>query len=132
MTPCTVPGRLTPARRDSGFAEIGLVPHYRAHLDVQAWIAYDVGMADLHHAKIAQLTVRGVPLHVKSALCKRARSEGKSLNTVLVETLSAAAGAATPTGRFTDLDHLAGAWVEDAECEAALRAQDQVDESLWQ
>jgi hypothetical protein len=30
-----------------------------------------------------------------------------------------------------DLDDLAGQWVEDPEFDAAVEAQDQVDESLW-
>ncbi len=77
-----------------------------------------------------QLTVRGVPPQVARALRKRAVEEGKSLNAVLVETLAKdVEGLADP--RFTDLSDLAGAWQDDPQCEAALAAQDQIDESLW-
>ena len=79
---------------------------------------------------VEQLTIRSVPPHVGRALRKRAEEEGKSLNTVLVETLAKSVnGQVEP--RFTDLSDLAGTWQDDPECEAALAAQDQIDESLW-
>ena len=35
------------------------------------------------------------------------------------------------TRLYTDLDPLAGTWVDDPGFDELLRAQDQVDESLW-
>jgi hypothetical protein len=77
--------------------------------------------------KAVRLTVRGVPAQVKNLLVRRAGSEGKSLNTVLVEVLQAAAELRNAPIVHTDLDALAGLWVEDPDFEDAIRAQDQMD-----
>ena len=79
-----------------------------------------------------QYTVRNVPEHVDRALRRKAREERKSLNEVLRGALIREAGGAEPAGRvYTDLDALAGTWVDDPGFDEAIRAQDQVDESLW-
>jgi hypothetical protein len=76
--------------------------------------------------------VRDVPAHVDSALRGKAQAEGKSLNHVLREALAREAGVAGgPDVLHHDLDGLAGQWVEDAEFDRALAAQDHIDESLW-
>lgn len=98
-------------------------------LAMQAFCAYTVGMNSKRKPKTVQLTVRGVPSVVKAVLDRRAQSEQKSLNTVLVELLSMAAGVGD-TLQYTDLDELAGKWQEDPDFDEALRAQDQVDESF--
>ena len=78
----------------------------------------------------SQLTVRGVPAHIDRALRGKAAAEHRSLNEVLVEALGRGAGVeAAPV--FTDLDHLAGKWEEDPAFDAALAAQDLVDEEMW-
>lgn len=80
----------------------------------------------------SQHTVRGVPHSVDRALRERANAEGKSLNQVLVEALTKASGTLGPAEPpLRDLDALAGRWQEDPAFDEALRAQDQVDESLW-
>lgn len=81
--------------------------------------------------KTEQLTVRGVPAEVKRLLARRANAEQKSLNAVLVEVLTAAVGRGKSDVVYTDLDHLAGRWVEDPEFESAIRMQDQIDHDLW-
>jgi plasmid stability protein len=78
-----------------------------------------------------QLTVRNVPIAVENALRRRAAGEGVSLNQVLVDSLARAAGAGAPTRIYDDLDQLAGRWEDDPAIDAALAAQDEVDESLW-
>lgn len=78
-----------------------------------------------------QLTIRGVPAQVKKLLRHRADSERKSLNAVLVEVLSAAAGLAARDKGYSDLDDLAGRWLDDPAFDDAIRAQDQVDQSIW-
>jgi hypothetical protein len=79
-----------------------------------------------------QYTVRSVPAHVDRALRRKAREERKSLNEVLREVLIREAEGPGGSGRvYTDLDALAGSWVEVAGFEEALAAQDQVDETLW-
>jgi len=78
-----------------------------------------------------QFTVRNVPLQVEKALKRRARSRGTSLNAVLVEALSTAAGLNGEEHRYHDLDDLFGTWVEDADFDESIRAQDQIDEAMW-
>lgn len=78
-----------------------------------------------------QLTVRGVPEEVARSLKKRASEEGKSLNRVLVEALTLSAGIGGESMRAHDLDWIAGTWVEDPEFDAAIAAQDTIDEELW-
>ena len=80
--------------------------------------------------KGAQVTVRNVPMHVAEGLRRKARREGRSLNSVMVEALSREFE--TPgTTVHHDLDFLIGTWREDPDFDAALEAQDQIDESLW-
>ena len=79
-----------------------------------------------------QYTVRAVPAHVDRALRRKAAAEKKSLNALLREALIKEAGVAEPSGRLhTDLDALAGTWLDDPGFDEAIRAQDQVDASLW-
>jgi len=83
-------------------------------------------------ARGAQYTVRDVPAHVDAALRRRAREDGKSLNSLLREALAREAGiglAHDPL--YHDLDHLAGRWVDDPEFDGAIAAQDRVDDELW-
>jgi hypothetical protein len=69
---------------------------------------------------------------VDAALRRKATEEGKSLNEVLRQALLKEAGLAGQERRtYDDLDHLAGTWVEDPEFDAAIAAQDVIDESLW-
>ena len=79
-----------------------------------------------------QYTVRNVPEHVDRALRRKAGQERKSLNEILRDALIREAGVAEPATRlYTDLDALAGTWVDDPGFDEVLRAQDQIDESLW-
>ncbi len=79
-----------------------------------------------------QYTVRAIPEHVDRALRRKAATERKSLNAVLREALIREAGVAEPSGRlYTDLDSFAGTWREDPAFDEAIRAQDQVDASVW-
>lgn len=79
-----------------------------------------------------QYTVRKVPAHVDGALRRKARDEGKSLNQVLRDALIKEAEGPELSGRaYTDLDTLAGAWVDVPGFDDAIQAQDRVDEGLW-
>jgi hypothetical protein len=83
-------------------------------------------------AATLQYTVRNIPQPVDRALRRKAREEGKSLNEVLRDALIREAAVVEPSTRIhTDLDPLAGTWVDDPGFDEAIRAQDQVDESLW-
>lgn len=83
-------------------------------------------------AATLQYTVRNIPAHVDRALRRRAGEERKSLNEVLRDALIREAGVVEPATRlYTDLDALAGTWIDDPGFDETIRAQDQVDESLW-
>lgn len=83
-------------------------------------------------AATVQYTVRSVPAHVDKALRRKAQEGRKSLNEVLRDALIKEAGGADEPGhRYTDLDALAGSWVDVPGFDDALRAQDQIDEALW-
>jgi hypothetical protein len=79
-----------------------------------------------------QYTVRSVPAHVDKALRRKAHKERKSLNEVLRSALiREAEGTGLPERVYTDLDDLAGSWVDVPGFDEAIRAQDRVDETLW-
>ena len=100
-----------------------LAPTTRAFLLASsAGIAYTLCM---------QYTVRGVPKSVDEALRRRARVEGKSLNEVAIESLAEGLGLGAEPVIRRDLSDIAGTWKKDAAVEAALAAQDEVDEALW-
>ena len=78
-----------------------------------------------------QYTVRGIPKSVDEALRRRARVEGKSLNEAAIEALAEGLGLGAEPVVRRDLSDIAGSWKRDAAVEAALEAQDEVDEGLW-
>lgn len=78
-----------------------------------------------------QYTVRGIPKSVDEAIRRRARVEGKSLNEVAVEAMAEGLGLGAEPLIRRDLGDIAGSWKKDAAVEAALAAQDEVDEGLW-
>lgn len=98
---------------------------------MQADIVYDAGIMSRQSQKLEQLTIRGVPSQVKRLLVERAAREKKSLNAILLDILKDSAGVDS-TAKHTDLNHLSGLWVEDAEFDAAIIEQHQIDESLCQ
>jgi hypothetical protein len=88
--------------------------------------------SDADQAATLQYTVRAIPAHVDRALRRKAATERKSLNAILREALIREAGVAEPSGRlYSDLDGLAGSWLEDPGFDEAIQAQDRVDASLW-
>ena len=79
-----------------------------------------------------QYTIRNVSRSVDTALRRKAAEAGISLNEVLLQALEKEVGlTGGETRTYHDLDHLAGTWVEDPEFDAAIAAQDVIDESLW-
>ena len=82
--------------------------------------------------KSIQYTVRGVPARVDEILRRQAREQRKSLNQLVLEVLEREALLSAESEKLHhDLDELAGTWVDDPEFDAALAAQDSVDEQLW-
>jgi len=78
-----------------------------------------------------QYTIRGIPTVIDGAVRERAKAEGKSLNEVAVEALAEGLGLGGGEVVRRDLSDIAGTWKRDRAVEAALVAQDRVDEDLW-
>ena len=78
-----------------------------------------------------QYTIRGIPAAVDNAVRERARVAGKSLNEAAVDALTEGAGMAGAPRKRRDLGDIAGTWKADKALDAALGAQDRVDEDLW-
>ncbi|AKJ65280.1 FitA-like ribbon-helix-helix domain-containing protein [Kiritimatiella glycovorans] len=78
-----------------------------------------------------QYTIRDVPPEVDRRLRAQAVREGRSLNYVAVEALSASAGVGEEPIEHHDLDAVSGSWVEDPAFDEALKAFEQIDEDLW-
>jgi hypothetical protein len=77
------------------------------------------------------LKIRGVPATLDAALRERARAEGKSLNEVTLDALMAGTGLTESSRKRRSLGGIAGTWKPDKAFDAAIAAQDQVDEDLW-
>ena len=78
-----------------------------------------------------QYTLRGIPAALDEAIRVRAKTEGKSLNEVAVEALADGLGLGDEDILRRDLSDVVGTWRKEAAVEAALAAQDRVDEGLW-
>lgn len=91
-------------------------------LALYACIAYNQRM---------QYTIRGIPPALDAALRERARAAGQSLNEAALEALLKGTGLTGAPKKRRDLSDIAGTWKADADFDAAIAAQDQVDEDLW-
>ena len=78
-----------------------------------------------------QYTIRKLPARLDKLIRRRAKEEGKSLNTVAVEALMQAFGLRGSAQSYRDVSDLAGTWVDDAAVEEALEAQRVVDDEMW-
>jgi hypothetical protein len=78
-----------------------------------------------------QYTIRKLPARLDKLIRRRAKEEGKSLNTVVVEGLMEAFGLRGSLEARRDLSDLAGSWVEDAAVDGALEGQRCIDDEMW-
>jgi hypothetical protein len=78
-----------------------------------------------------QYTLREIPPTVDSELRRRAKIEGKSLNTVAIEALIRGSGLGESPIHQRDIADVVGTWQEDREFDQAVADQDLVDERLW-
>jgi DNA polymerase III delta subunit len=82
-----------------------------------------------------QLSLRSIDPALRSALEREARARGQSLNKTVLALLAERLGLASAAARaeFDDLDELAGSWSksEADRFDESLRAQRQVDPTLW-
>jgi plasmid stability protein len=67
-----------------------------------------------------QHTIRNLPVAIDNALRRRAGKEGKSLNTVMIETLARGLERDSKPKAHTDLDNLIGTWQEDPAFDEAI------------
>ncbi len=81
--------------------------------------------------KNTQYTLRQIPSKVDETLRHKAQQQAKSLNQIAIEALTLGAGLADQKMLFHDLDKLAGSWKDDPKFDEALRAQDEIDLTLW-
>ncbi len=88
-------------------------------------------IACMKRRQTEQYTIRGVPEAVGASLRDRARREGKSLNKIAIEALMRGLGLSSDMIQSTDLDDLAGTWIEDPAFDEAIREMDRVDEETW-
>lgn len=78
-----------------------------------------------------QYTIRSVPDRVDRELRSRAKSEGKSLNSLLLEVLEEAVTPPKEPVVHHDLDFLIGTWIEDPEFDKAMEDFEKVEEEYW-
>jgi plasmid stability protein len=78
-----------------------------------------------------QYTIRGISDRLDARIRERASKEGKSLNEAVLEVLNTGLGISENPVRYTDLDDLAGTWVNDPEFDRAIEEMDRVDPELW-
>ena len=78
-----------------------------------------------------QYTIRGVSDRLDARIREGASKEGKSLNEAVLEILKTGLGINENQVRYTDLDDLAGTWVNDPEFDRAIEEMDRVDSELW-
>jgi hypothetical protein len=93
---------------------------------MQALIAYNACMSSI------QYTLRAVTKTMDKRLREKAAREGKSLNTVLLESLEHGLGMHDEKPKHHDLDAFYGSWQKDAKFDAALKDFDRVDDEVWQ
>lgn len=80
-----------------------------------------------------QYTLRSVPEQLDKRLRTRAASSGKSLNALVIETLSRAEGLGEVKQPYTGLDWFVGGKKLDSKVfDETLREQRTVDPALWQ
>ena len=91
-------------------------------------IAISAGIA---YTRCMQYTIRGLPARLDKLIRRRAKEEGKSLNTVAVEALMEAFGLRGSVPARRDLGKLAGSWVEDSAVDEALEGQRVIDDEMW-
>lgn len=78
-----------------------------------------------------QYTIRSVSDSLDNAVRHRARMEGKSINTVVVEAIGRGLDLGVEIAVHTDLDHLIGTWQEDPDFNRAVAEFGRIDEDAW-
>jgi hypothetical protein len=95
---------------------------------LQAFNAYDAGMK---RKQSVQYTIRGVSRSLDRCIREKATREERSLNDLAVSLLERGMGLSADSVRYTDLDDLAGSWVNDPAFDEAVERLHRVDRGLW-
>lgn len=80
------------------------------------------------HSLEVQYTARGVPPDADRSLRRKAASQGRSLNQVIVDELTAATVGSRKKADFSDL---VGKWRPDRAFDEVLAGQRQIDTDKW-
>ncbi len=95
-------------------------------LDMLAMQAHTVCMTNI------QYTLRSIPSRLDQRLRSRAARNGKSLNALVIETLSRAEGLDGPKQAHADLDwFVGGKKLDSGMFDEILREQRAIDPTLW-
>ena len=94
-------------------------------IDMNAVNAYNACMKEI------QYTIRRISPRLDMLIKERAGREGKSVNETVLEVLKSGLGVNDEPVRYSDLDDLAGTWVDDPEFDLALEEMDRVDPEMW-
>ena len=78
-----------------------------------------------------QYTIRSVPMEVNEAVREYSVREGCSLNQAVLDALRKGSGSGDEKVVHHDLDFMAGTWISDEECDAALEQFNRIDEDMW-
>ena len=75
--------------------------------------------------------IRSVPVEVNEAVREYSVREDCPLNQAVLDAPRKGSGAGTEKIVHHDLDFMAGTWISDEECEAALEQFNRIDEEMW-
>ncbi len=79
-----------------------------------------------------QYTIRGIPEEVDTSLREEAALYGKSLNSTIIEKLSAEAHQLGGVSKHNDLESFAGCMAHDPDLDEALAEQRKIDPADWE
>ena len=85
----------------------------------------------MQRIKNVQYTIRGISSSLDRCIREKASREERSLNDVAVALLERGMGLSPDSVRYTDLDDLAGSWVDDPAFDEAVERLHRVDPELW-
>lgn len=78
-----------------------------------------------------QYTIRDVSPRLDQCIRQRAERDGLSLNCTAIKLLERGLGLSADAIRCTDLDDLAGTWVEDPSFDEAIAQLHRIEPELW-
>jgi len=78
-----------------------------------------------------QYTIRNLPRELDKTLRQKAKKAGKSLNTVVLETLTRGAGFGDKPVVHHNLEKYIGTWVDDPEFHKVVEEHERIDEEMW-